>query len=307
MSARRPGYWRGWRSRLLAPLGDAAFGRFPNSSGLIAHACDFPDARAEAEASAAAARGLGFAVDAGWIERRLVSAALDRQDNFARLVGRSLIRPDRLEVRGSWPRGVFVALGLHWGTGFPVLEHLARQDRQPAFVYLPEPDSELVSLPARLYDRLHLRALAGFGNSIRVGGAYQRIVEALAAGRVPVVLFDAPATPGSSQIEQVRSGYRVSLRTGVLGLLAEKRVPYVFFRCAHRQAERRRVLEISPPGQSNAAAQIAGQAADFLLDALRGDSAQWHLWPAAGQLLDPAPAAGPDDGDHSPLNREASS
>lgn len=275
----------GWRDLLWRPLVDAALDRAPRSEVFQRHARSFPAALVEAETQAGHARAFGFAVDDGWIERRVICESLDRHDNFARLLRRPLATRQRLEVQGEWPNGVFVALGLHWGAGFPALEHLLLSQRQPAFVYLAEPEAALNQRARRLYDRLHLRALNGFGHTIPVGGAYQRIKQALVAGRIPVVLFDAPPQPGSSRLSLHRDGFDIALRRGILGLIAKRQIPYVFFRCGWRPGQARRVLEISSPRQSSALEDVAAAAGDFLLDSLRLDGAQWHLWPVASELL----------------------
>lgn len=289
--------WTHWQAYLLDPLLDAVLARRPDDRALLTHGRRFPAAVSGAAVAAQQAERLGFAVDADWSERHWRCAALDRQDNFARLLGRSLTRDDRLEVCGSWPQPPFVALGLHWGTGFPVLAHLQQAGLQPGFVYLPEDPYQLPSLPARIADRLHLRALARFGPAIRVGGAYQAMQQALAAGRVPVVLFDAPPQRESSLLT-VPTGPGIErslrLRSGVLRLLAAEQVPFVFFRCWMPAQGNRRRLEISAPAQSDQPEDIARQAAGFLLDSLRLDGAQWHFWSQAEALMEPPDQPAPN-------------
>lgn len=280
-----PSEWLGWRTHLLLPFLDAALRRSPDSPALENHARAFPGAVAECERAAGRARLAGFVVDPDWHRRRLLAAALDRQDNFARLLRTRIAAPHRLDVDGRWPAGRFVALGLHWGAGFPVLEHLLDSDRQPAFVYRPENPRELGSAPRRIFDRLHLRALRGFGHCIPVGGAYRRIVDALAAGRVPVVLFDAPPRQQDQVLRLATPAGGIHLRGGLFRLLAEQRVPVVFFRCGQPPGAARRRLEISAPVSPRQAGDIAGRAASYLLETLEVDSAQWHLWSAAECLL----------------------
>lgn len=305
--SRQARWWRGWRAHLLNPLSDAALGLHPDSAQVKRHAMNFPGAEAEAIDSAARAADLGFPIDEGWVKRRALAVALDRQDNAARLVGRSLTAVDRLEVRGQWPQGVFVAMGLHWGTGFPVLEHLLKTGRQPAFVYRPERDEDLPSLPARFADRLHLRALRGFGHTIAVGGAYERILGEFAAGCIPVILFDAPATAGAREATVERPGLRIRLRTGLPGLVAEHHLPYVFFRCSHRPGQRRRLLEISKLQRSDQPGEILERAGDFLLESLHLDAAQWHFWPVARDLLETTEPAAPNAGTSPPPTEQAAS
>lgn len=289
--------WLGWRTHLLSPLLDAALKRDPAAAGLAHHARAFPGAQEESERAAARAIDTGFAVDPDWQHRHMLTAALDRQDNFARLLRARLADPARLETHGEWPRGRFVALGLHWGAGFPVLAHLLDSGRQPAFVYRPENPDDLGSVPQRIFNRLHLRSLHGFGHCIPVGGAYRKINQAVAAEQVPVILFDAPAIGTARVMEFHPSPYRVVLRSGLLQLLADQQLPFVFFRCGQKPGQARRLLEISRRHEATAAEQIGLRAAEFLLETLTRDSAQWHLWPAAEALIarsrQPARAASP--------------
>lgn len=289
------GAWTHWQAYLLDPLLDALLARRPGSPLLLRHGKRFPAAEMGARQAAEQADRMGFAVDPKWSERHWRCAALDRQDNFARLLRRSLTAGNRLEVVGAWPKPPFVALGLHWGTGFPALEHLQVTGLSPSFVYLPEDPGHLPSRPARIYDRLHLRALGGFGPAIRVGGAYQAIRDALAAGRVPVVLIDAPPHPDSRLVDidsRPEIDRNIRLRAGVLGLLAEHHVPYVFFRCWKPDGSVLRRLEVKAPNRSDQPEHIAEQAAAFFLETLRLDGAQWHFWSQAEALMSlPNPAA----------------
>lgn len=289
-------HWTHWQAYLLDPLLDALLGRKPDSPVVLAHGRRFPAAEAAARQAAECAERMGFAPGPQWNERYWRCAALDRQDNFARLLHRSLTHENLLETVGAWPRPPFVALGLHWGTGFPALAHLQRSGLSPGFVYLPEDPDHLPSRPARIYDRLHLRALAGFGPAIRVGGAYQAIRDALAAERIPVVLIDAPPHPGSRLLHiDPRPGIdrSIRLRAGVLRLLAEHRVPFVFFRCWKPDEAARRRLEIKQSDCSGRPEYIAERAAEFLLETLHLDAAQWHFWCQAEALMGlPEPCSG---------------
>lgn len=276
---------RNWRAHLLNPLLGALRTQPPCTRKLLEHAADFPGARLAAERASRKAAQVGFSVDVQWQYRHMMCAALDRQDNFARLIGRSLVSSDRLEVRGEWPTRPFVALGLHWGTGFPALEHLLQAGLQPAFVYRPEQAADLSSGAERLYDRLHLRALDGFGHCIRVGGAYRGIQSALAAGRVPVVLIDAPPQPQSSVCSLTANAWTMRFRSGLMQLLASEAIPFVMFRCWHPPTSATRRLDILTPQQLSMMSDIGQCWADFLLESLSIDGAQWQLWDEADSLI----------------------
>jgi len=266
---------------------DALLARSAASPAAKRHALSFPGALDAAHCAAQKAAQAGFLVDSDWVQRFVFSMAFDRQDVFSRLIGRSLIIPQRLEVSGYWPEGKFMALGLHWGSGFPVLEHLMQCGRSPAFVYRPENPKELESQPRRIRNHLHMRVLNGFGECIRVGGAYEKIMAALESDRVPVALFDAPAEQSAQTLQVNLSGYQLTLRRGLLHLLATQKVPFVFYRCGLRPegSYSLRVLSVSEVACSDDIEEIAAMAANFLLDALRHDAAQWHFWPGAESII----------------------
>jgi hypothetical protein len=270
--------WRSWKSYLLNPVGDALLRRKASSPSFQKHAEAFPGAVAEAMEAAERAGAAGFQIDSGWQRRHCLTGAVDRQDNMARLFRHDLTRREILDVHGEWPAGRFVALGLHWGAGFPALAHLEQSGRSPAFVYQPEDVETLGSLPARLYDRLHLKALRSFDNCIRVGGAYRAIADAVDSGFVPIVLVDAPGSETSSTVNIQRAAFQVRLRSGVFRLLAEKKVDVVYFRSGYLPASCRRFLEIGEPLRVTSMEAVAEASADFLLSTLEIDSAQWHFW-----------------------------
>lgn len=282
------GIWSDWRRYLLQPMLDAALVRSADSSAFQRHARSFPGVMEAARHAAENAAHAGFRVDPKWVPRFTFGIAFDRQDVFCRLLGRSLITLKRLEVRGRWPEGKFMALGLHWGAGFPVLEHLQASGREPAFVYRPENPAAFANLPQRLKNRLHMRALNSFGRCIPVGGAYRKIAAALLEDRVPVALFDAPAEAGSQVLRVDLSGYRVTLRRGLFRLLARQNVPFVFYRCGLNALGdgAARVLTVGEALRCDDEQEIAHMAAAFLLDTLRHDAAQWHFWPGVESIIE---------------------
>lgn len=276
------GFWSDLGPNLLQPMYDAVLAHSVNSPSVKRHAESFPGALEAGQLAAQRAANAGFAIDSEWMQRFMSGMALDRQDVFSRLMGRSLISSQSLAIDGLWPRGKFVALGLHWGAGFPVLEHLIKHGHQPAFLYRSEDPAPFDSLPKLIRRSLHMRALNSFGQCISVGGAYEKIKAAIEVGRVPVALFDAPAG-GSAQTVQINvAGYLVRLRRGLLHLLAEQNLPFAFYRCGLDPSGSRsvRILKISEVMNSNDLLEIAHLAASFFIDTLNHDAAQWHFWPA---------------------------
>lgn len=281
--------WSDWQAYLLHPFMDAVRARSDDSPVLMDHAQQFPGAMDAARASAEQAARMGFEVDEGWMGRHALCAALDRRDNFARWIKRSLVSTERLEVVGAWPKAPFVALFMHWGSGIPALEHLAVNGRRPGLIYQPESASSFTSLPARLYDRLHMRVLLNMVHGIRLGGAHDAFVEALESGYCMVAVVDGLPRPTSRVVSVQRAGRTIRLRSALLQILADACVPFVFFRCWHPRGASKRRLEISAPHRSTELGEIAELAADFLLGSILLDSAQWHFWTHAETFLGPAP------------------
>lgn len=277
-----------WQAHVLHPLSDALFGRSATSTALQAHALDFPKALEGARRAFQCAKQMGFDVSQErWLERHTLCSAFDRQDTFARFLGRPLASPGRLDVVGTWPKAPFVALFMHWGAGIPALEHLSNAGLQPSLVYRPERSSDLPSLATRLSSRVHMRVLKGFRCSIPVGGAYTGIEHAIASGRCPVIAIDVPPRSDSELVNIEVEGRSIQLRAGLMHLLARHRVPFVFFRCWHPPGFIRRRLEISQVCRTRDTGWIARQVGEFFMQSLLLDSSQWHFWSDAQTIIQP--------------------
>lgn len=274
-------------SCLWLPMWDAVWRRGVNTPALRRHAERFVGAKEAALAHQIIAKRHGFAIDEGWPLRHALTAALDRRDDWVGAFGSVARLSQDVAVSGHWPQAPFIALGTHWGAGMPTLAHLCAQGLKPRFVYRQEPESVWANSAAKAAHRLHLKAIDRFGGSIRVGGAYAQIMDALAEDATPVILIDAPAD-GRPTLTGRADTNHVRIRSGLLDMLCRERIQYVFYRCGFDPETGQRHLEIGPAQQPQSPQSIADQAARHLQRALALDSAQWRLWMVADALLEKA-------------------
>lgn len=244
----------------------------------------YPGAQEQASRDAEQVQALGMQTEGDWLIRHGLSGALDRRDDWMCVMGRTALLAAELDIRGCWPSTPFMALGTHWGAGMPVLADLCVKGRRPMFVYRQEPSHVFDAWSKTLSHILHMHALKRLGGSITLGGAYQRIMQALEAQATPVVLVDAPSE-GRPTIEGRCHNFAIHIREGLLGMLAREQIPYVFYRCGFDPKTNQRQLEISPCHQETNVQCIADQAAQWLFDALQLDTAQWRLWMVAKGLI----------------------
>lgn len=269
---------------LIRPLGHA-LRRLSVNDLMRNEAClSYPGARSSALHDLAEAEAIGMKTDSDWLVRHALSSALDRRDDWMCTLGRICDLADEVEKVGAWPDQPFIALGTHWGAGMPTLADLCINHRCPKFVYRQEPDTVFQTRSQYWAHRLHLHALERLGGTITLGGAYQRIIGALSLSETPVVLVDAPAHGRPTLIGRA-GDFAMPIRAGLLTMLSNENIPYVFYRCGFSPDTGQRQLSISPVYQGLKPQEIADQAVDWLKCALVIDSAQWRLWMIAKDLL----------------------
>lgn len=269
---------------LMLPCFDALFGRSVNDLTLRQHAWQHPGAQSLAMRDRCYATASGYPVDEGWMTRHALSPALDRRDDWLLAQGRWHALLDDVVVQGEWPSGPFMALGTHWGAGLPTLAHLASMQRRPCFVYRAEPASVHSGLAERWAHQLHLYALNKAGGVISLGGAYQKITQALQDNQTPVVLIDAPAEDRPTLAGRAGE-FTLNVRQGLLNMLCQEQIRFAFYRCGFDPVTGQRQLFIAPSAVETQPQAIADAAAAFLREALALDSAQWRLWMVSEALL----------------------
>ena len=260
-----------------------------------AAALSAPEASAWRNAHAAGRTGLPESgqrpVDmAAWCTAWRLTQYLDRADLFVFLSRSPRWMRRHVDVRGEWPSpGPCLAVTGHWGAGLWALDLLRRSGHQPRF---------LARRPGEDDDRWHaayvrLRAFAVARATgaplVYTEGASHEIERSWVAGHTIVGLFDAP--PGERSVARVPFGRSyIRLSRGLPRLACEHSIPVVEFSAAIDRRTGRRTITIGAAKVWHDAEALAHHWARELEALLQQDSAAWHLWPYAAELLEP-----PDD------------
>ncbi len=120
---------------------------------------------------------------------------------------------------------------------------------------------------------------------IYTGGATAEIAQAFDARSPIVALCDVPLPPGRSKIETPFRGGRLAMPRGLIALACARGIPIVTFSAALDRATGRRQLDIAPAEIHHDPAAMAAALARTLEALLARDSAAWHMWPYAAELL----------------------
>lgn len=208
---------------------------------------------------------------------------LDATDLFLSLTRwRRRWRPSHVGVDGRWPRGAFVAIGFHHGTGHWTFKTLADAGHRGMFVSARWDRRDYAGMPLRYwYGCLRGWDIARLGASPIAfrPGAKETITHALAAGTAIVAMIDIPPRLAPRGQRRVRLlGREVSLPTGLLALAQEAGVPVVPYWSELDLARGTRRVCIGAP--LDPADDATLQTFADLLDAqIRRMPEAWHFWP----------------------------
>lgn len=201
-----------------------------------------------------------------------------------------LSSPPFLQVTGSWPaHGGFMALGLHWGSGFLVFPQLRQQGLEPYFVFRANVrDFNTQGWIEQAYRRWRMASHQRWANGIMTGGgAYTKLVAAVQQGGVPVVLFDAPPGAGQSREKLTVGGRDCYISQGLVRLLTAQAIPFVLYRAGIDWDSGMRQLEISPLYHGHEVESLRPVLAQWLEQALNQQASYWLLWPQSQELFCP--------------------
>jgi len=207
---------------------------------------------------------------------------LDATDLFLSLTRWRRWRPHHVGVDGAWPRGAFVAIGFHHGTGHWTFKTLAEAGHRGMFVSARWDRRDYAGVPLRYwYGRLRGWDIARLGASPIAfrPGARETIMNALAAGTTIVAMIDIPPRLAPRGQRRVRLlGREASLPTGLLALAREACVPVVPYWSELDLENGTRRVRIGAPldPADDATLQVF---ADLLDAQLRRMPEAWHLWP----------------------------
>lgn len=206
----------------------------------------------------------------------------------------TLTRTDRwldrhVDVRGAWPaEGPFLAVTCHWGAGLWALRHLGRAGHRSRFLARRLSLAEFGGDGARRrYMQMRIRATerATRAPVIYTGGATAEIAQALDARTSIVALCDVPLPAERSKIEAPFRRGHLAMPRGLIALACARGIPVVTFSAGLDRATGRRRLDIAPAEVHRDTAAMAAALARSLEALLDRDSAAWHMWPYAAELI----------------------
>ena len=225
----------------------------------------------------------------GWRRAWRLVQLVDHADLFLTRTRSDRWLERHVDVRGAWPAaGPFLAVTCHWGAGLWALRHLGRAGHRARFLARrPSPAEFGGDGVRRRYMRMRIGATerATRAPVIYTGGATAKIGDALDARTSIVALCDVPLPAGRSKIEAPFRGGRLTMPRGLIALACARRIPVVTFSAALDRTTGRRQLDIAPAAVYQDPAAMAAALARSLETLLDRDSAAWHMWPYAAELL----------------------
>jgi hypothetical protein len=214
---------------------------------------------------------------------------IDHADLYIASTRRASWIDANVTIEGAWPAaGPILAVTCHWGAGLWALRHLARSGHPAHFLARAlEDDAPGADAWHRRYGRLRIRATerASHAPVIYTGGATDRIAAAWNRGGSIVALCDVPLPPGRSKIEVPFRGRTLLMPRGLVALACARGIPVVTFAAGPDRATGRRWLGIAPARVYTDPLELATDLAQHLERLIERDTAAWHMWPYAAQLL----------------------
>jgi len=229
--------------------------------------------------------------EARWRRAWRLTQLVEHADLFLGLTRSSAWLRRHVDVTGAWPeRGPFLAVGNHWGAGLWALRHLRASGHRARFLLRGISESDLEQ-DRWLTRYMKLRVIAtrrALGTAlIYTGNASEEIARSWASGTSVIALFDVPPDRARTSISAALGRGRIKVPLGLMRLACERGIPVVSFAAGVDRATGRRTLTIGAAQTWNDADSLAASLARRLDALLTQDSAAWHMWPHAGELLDP--------------------
>ncbi len=224
-----------------------------------------------------------------WIRAWRLVQFVDNADLFVSMTRGARWLDRSVDVVGGWPaRGAFLALSAHWGAGLWALHHMRRAGHRARFLLLRIDREAFAGDSAYLaYVRARVRAVerATGAPVIYTGGATAEIDAAWQEGTSVIALCDAPPPTGRSTIVAHAGGLTFTMPAGLMRLACERRIPVVSFTASVVRSSGRRRIDIAPVLVYAEPRVMADSLAMWLASLIMSDSAAWHMWPYAAQLL----------------------
>ena len=193
-------------------------------------------------------------------------------------------QPRHIEQKGQWPTGSgFIAMGFHYGAGYPVLRSLAAANFEYTFVSGRWRREDDPGHPVRYwYGRLRTRDVARVGRRPIAyrPGIKPQLDQTLREGAVVVGLIDLPPRLAPRQRHPVSLlGHELSLPGGLIELAREAGVPIVPYWVEFDDPMYRRRICIGDPIPSDDIGAAVIRLSDILDRCIRSAPYAWMLWP----------------------------
>jgi len=225
---------------------------------------------------------------ASWKQRWRLAEMFEARDLWLCMLGRGQALTKRVRVHGiPLAADRLVMLGMHWGPSVLALRMFHQAGLAPRFVYRAVPAELLRAAP---FHYAYLTLLVAYirrvcrQRDIRVPGARKELTQALAEPGTPVILLDAPITrDGRALRGQILDQDADFFRDG-LELLTTARARCVLYAMGMDE-NGANVLTCSNAFEPESPEALLQRYTAMMSRCLAGDSAQWRLWHAAGQLF----------------------
>ena len=283
--------WPALAATLPAPAGFALLERIANADRVR-----FP-AEEEAWVNARGLNGTHLPEDGNrlghemrWRRAWRLVQLIDHADMFLASTRRARWLDVNVTTEGAWPQAgtPMLAVTCHWGAGLWALRHLARSGHPAHFLARAlEDDAHGADAWQRRYGRLRIRATerASGRPVIYTGGATDRIGAAWARGDSVVALCDVPLPPGRSKIAVPFRGRTLLMPQGLIREACARGIPVVTFASGPDRATGRRWLGIARARVYSDPMALATALAQHLERLIERDTAAWHMWPYAAELV----------------------
>ena len=192
-------------------------------------------------------------------------------------------------IVGKWDcSSGFIALGTHWGTGFPALHAINKCNRRPFFVYsqkkVPFADRGFIESRYRKLRHKYIDKISG-SSAITIGNSYEQIKKKVLSGNVPVILFDAPKDRNTAKYFLSIQGYDLPIASGFVNLICQEKIPFQIYDVCLDFKSGKRQLNIQDRIATISEDDLIDKLGQTLSNYLNKSPEQWFFWRQSTMML----------------------
>lgn len=203
----------------------------------------------------------------------------------------SLLRSSK--TNQGWPSAQgYIALGLHWGTGFPALIEIHQSGSIPKFVFS---DPKFVFAQQGLLESTYKKIRRNWFHRIANGDAiiagkgkaFKEIELAIKEKHVPVILYDAPQQEktGTQVYKLKNKQFNYQIASGFVTIITRRQIPFVLFSYKLDVKTGYRQLNITKLKCTDNSENLIEDLSSFFFENLESDPSLWHFWKQSPQIL----------------------